>query len=366
MSAAGLRIAQVSADPGITPGGTKGAALHLRGIATGLQGRGVEVTTFAKHRPAGPYPAPVVRFGDTDLAEQLAVTGPHDAVYERYSLGHVSGLEAARSCGQPFVLEVNAPLVDEASRYRPGSLAPNHREVETRLLSEADVVAVVSTPLAEWVAGVRGTDAGIVLTRNGFEADWFARTADVRNPEAPLVFLGHPKPWHGGSMLIEMLERLADRGLRPLLRVVGGGPGASELAALAEGAGVTKQLEVTGPVAPAEVASHLASASLGLAPYPHHDRFYFCPLKVIDYLAAGLPVVTSDAGDLPNLVGDAGITVPGGNVEAFSEAVAMLLGNADRRAAMGAAGRRRAMASMTWTHVAERLLAELDLVPVTT
>ncbi len=53
-------IIQISADRGIAPGSTKGAAQHLRGIAAGFQQRGHQVTTYTPRRPEGPFPTSVV------------------------------------------------------------------------------------------------------------------------------------------------------------------------------------------------------------------------------------------------------------------------------------------------------------------
>ena len=76
-------------------------------------------------------------------------------VYERSSLGHTEGLDAARRHGAVFVLEVNAPLVDEAMRHRPATVDPGHAAAEARLLAEADLVVVVSDSLAAWVSARR-------------------------------------------------------------------------------------------------------------------------------------------------------------------------------------------------------------------
>ena len=347
-----IRLLQVCADRGIAPGATKGAAQHLRGIAAGLLDLGHEVTTVSACAPQGPFPADV-----RSLDELAELASWADVVYERSSLGHTDGLDAARRSGAVFVIEVNAPLVDEARRHRPDTVADDHAGAETRLLADADVVIVVSDELATWARERR--DGPVVVIPNGFEPAWFPEPASPASSDT-LVFLGHPKPWHGADRLVGLLAGLAVRGQEPHLLVVGGGPGADEIRLAANRMGVGGRVEVTGSLPPFDASAHLHRAAIGLAPYPPQADFYFCPLKIVDYLAAGLPIVATRQGAVASLVGDAGIVVPAADEEAFVDAVAELLADPVRRARLGAAGRARAWASMTWDHAAAATVAALD------
>ncbi len=352
-----LRIAQVCADRGVVPGGTKGASQHLRGIAGGLIDLGQHVETFAARPPDGDFPAAVRPL------DELATRDDFDVVYERCSLGHRGGLTAARRLGVPFVLEVNAPLVDEAIVHRPETVESEHRETELELLQAADVVTTVAGELSRWVADRRGRPT---LTQpNGFEPSWFTWAEEPlprsRDAAFPLVFLGHPKPWHGADRIVPLLSELARTGHRPRTLVIGGGPGAARLLAAADHTGLGDQLVVTGALTP-DAASHLLSeAVIGLAPYPRQSPFYFCPLKVVDYLAAGLAVVSTDQGDIAGLVGSAGIVIDDPDDDrALAEAVRVLLDDDDRRVAMGRDGRRRASETMTWGHVSANTLRAIE------
>lgn len=347
-----LRVVQVCADRGIAPGATKGAAQHLRGIAAGLRTLGHEVTAVTARSPEGPFPVEVRPLTDLDTLAACA-----DVVYERYSLGHTAGLDAARRTGAVFVLEVNAPLVDEARRHRPDTVTPEHADAEAQLLAGADVVIVVSDELAGW-ARVRRTGPVVVIP-NGFEPAWFAEAATPDRSDT-LVFLGHPKPWHGADRLVGLATGLAARGHEPHLLVVGGGPGADALRRLADDEGVGHRVEITGALPPDAASARLRSAAIGLAPYPPQDDFYFCPLKIVDYLAAGLPIVATRQGAVASLVGDAGVVVPADDEGAFVDAVATLLADPARRARLGAAGRTRAHTSMTWDRAAVATVAALD------
>jgi hypothetical protein len=169
-----MRIFQVCADPGIPFDGTKGASVHLRALADALQRRGHEVHVFAENprvsRRVG-RGIDVRTLEPGSLEDAASRLGRPDFVYERYALGHESGLQFARRVRSPFVLEVNAPLVLEASRHRPHKLRASDGELERRLFRQADVAATVSEPLRRYVAGIRGTDRG-AGPRRQTSIDW--------------------------------------------------------------------------------------------------------------------------------------------------------------------------------------------------
>jgi glycosyltransferase involved in cell wall biosynthesis len=81
-------------------------------------------------------------------------------------------------------------------------------------------------------------------------------------------------------------------------------------------------------------------------------------MACLEAMAHGKPVVATDVGGLRDLVvdGETGIVVPPRNTSALRAAIELLLGNADLRARLGAAGHQRAFA-FDWTRVIPRLLA---------
>jgi len=344
-----LTIVQVCADRGIAPGSTKGAAQHLRGIAAGFHRAGHQVTTYSLRKAEGAHPVEVRRLGELSPN----VVAEADLVYERYSLGHTTVLDQCRRANTPFVLEVNAPLVSEAAVHRGVEPTPELVTTETTLLQNADLVVTVSTELTQWVNTYR--DGPIVTIPNGFEPDWFNAPSSPTGVPS-LVFIGHPKPWHGADRLVGLLGALAARGLHPQLTIIGGGPGADAIQAQARASGLGNQVHVTGALVPQKASALLATATVGLAPYPRQESFYFCPLKIIDYLAAGLAIVSTDQGDIASLVGDAGTVVDPDDDEGFTDAVAALLADPELVAELGANGRRRAMQTMSWERAAARTL----------
>ncbi len=97
---------------------------------------------------------------------------------------------------------------------------------------------------------------------------------------------------------------------------------------------------------------------MGVAPYAAEQEFYFSPLKIYEYMAAGLPVVASRVGHLSEVVADGttGVLTPPGDASRLAAALALLAGSGDLRATLGAAGRAAVLARHSWDSVAGRVL----------
>jgi glycosyltransferase involved in cell wall biosynthesis len=111
-------------------------------------------------------------------------------------------------------------------------------------------------------------------------------------------------------------------------------------------------------VAPADVGRLLAGADAAVAPYPGDDANYFSPLKVFEGMAAGLPVVASRVGQLPELIRDGrtGLLVAPGDPEALAASLVELAHAPARRARIGAAAREHVLREHTWDGVVRRVL----------
>ena len=366
-----MRIAYICADRGIPFLGDKGASVHLRSLAAALIRRGHAVTIGCR-RLDGSNPIPAGLSVETmpqDEAEHrdwlagLFTADQIDVVLERYSLSSGPALEAARESNLPFVLEVNAPLVDEAARYRGLDHLDDWHRREEALLSASDRVIVVSNALERYATRVGVAPDRITVLPNGVDLKLFerARGDDVRgrcNLDDALVigFAGSLKPWHGVRDLIAAFALLPPT---TRLLMVGDGPERKEIEADLSRQRLADRVVLAGAVPHAEMPSYLAAMNVGVAPYVWQPDFYFSPLKVVEYLAAGLPVVVTDQGDLANLVGQAGITVSPGSAVALAEALTRLVADPAARRRMSQAARVRAR-ELSWDVAAQRVEAILS------
>jgi glycosyltransferase involved in cell wall biosynthesis len=109
-----------------------------------------------------------------------------------------------------------------------------------------------------------------------------------------------------------------------------------------------------GRMANEEIGSHYSRAGIFVFPSLWHEPF---GIPVIEAMAAGLPVVATRSGALPEVVvdGETGILVERGDGEGLAAAISKLLADPHLRARMGAAGRRRVRQLFTWDRSVARL-----------
>lgn len=375
-----MRIAYVCADPGVPVFGRKGCSIHVQEVVRAFIRLGHEVTLFARRwggEPAadlagvrcvgltkvsaadGAEREAELAAANRGLPELLEAHGPFDLVYERYALWSSCALRWANGSGLPGVIEVNAPLVEEQVRHRALHNRSLAEAISLEALIAARQVVAVSSGVARWLEG-EGVDPGkIEVIANGVDADRFAPEFRTDCTEPVIGFVGTLKPWHGLEVLVDAAARLNEQGLQFRLLLVGDGPERAALeAALAE-RGLTAQSELTGAVDPADIPGLLARMDLAVAPYPDIAGFYFSPLKVMEYMAAGRAVVASRIGDIDGLVkhGETGLLCLPGDSVALAEALATLIRNPALRTRLGRAARAHAEAELGWNAVAKRILA---------
>jgi glycosyltransferase involved in cell wall biosynthesis len=158
--------------------------------------------------------------------------------------------------------------------------------------------------------------------------------------------------------LVRAFDMLASRHENVRLLIVGDGPGATELRSELQVRGLLGVSVVTGAVDSAMVPALLTSMTVAVAPYSGSNAiFYFSPLKVFEYMAAGLPIVASRLGQLAGLLED-GVTAllcHPDDPQSLAEALERLYCDAPLRARLGRASRRQAE-QHSWDAVCGRLL----------
>jgi glycosyltransferase involved in cell wall biosynthesis len=137
--------------------------------------------------------------------------------------------------------------------------------------------------------------------------------------------------------------------------LVGAGPGEAEVVERAGRADLRGHVVCTGHVPHAEVPSLVGRFDVAVAPYLPVEDFYFHPLKIVEYLAAGKPVIYPDQGDLSALVGAAGASYQPGSAPQLAERLAQLLGRAALRRELATHAAARGL-RLDWSVIAERVL----------
>lgn len=378
-----MRLAYICNDVGVPVYGTKGCSVHVQEMLRALRKHGVDVELFAVtiggEAPPGledltVHPLPTPR-GDRTAREQAALAnndrlrtqldrhGPFDMIYERHSLWSYAAMEHAVNCGIPGLLEVNAPLVEEQARHRGLIDRAGAERAAVRAFTAADYLLAVSREVAQYLNKAGAEPGRIHVVPNGVDINRFSPhlfpTPLSLGENFVVGFVGTLKPWHGLEGLIEAFARLHQRHHDTELLIVGDGPQRPAIERQLKTLRCSSRVHLTGAMPPPAVPGLIAAMDVAVAPYAALDDFYFSPLKVYEYMAAGRPVITSGIGQLAELFvpGVNGLLYPAGDVAALTNAMAQLYAQPALRHRLGQAARETVLRGHTWDQIAARVIA---------
>ena len=362
-----MKIAYVCVDPGIPIFGTKGASVHIQKVVRELRRRGHEVVVHAIRKgkcipddlhdlEVRVYPIEEQEPSKREIAQweraaEISAELRHDGtelIYERYSLFST----VIATSGIPGILEVNAPLIDEQRTHRTLFDAATAAAALQSQVSSARATICVSDRVRDWVIA-NSVGGRVVTVANGVCLDRIVPQPEDTNGPPVVTFIGSLKPWHGVSDLLHAATH-AQQAWR--IRIIGDGPEREALETLATDLNV--EVDFRGAVAPTDMLTHLAGSAIAVAPYPaaNDSDQYFSPLKIFEYMAAGLPIVASQVGQIPAILGTAAELIPPSHPVALAAAIDGLVEQPGRRKALGEQARRLAEQHHGWPQVVDNIL----------
>ena len=278
-----------------------------------------------------------------------ALRSPVDVVHA-HAFGHfplwVGALSRALR-GTPLVVTTHSD---------PGSGTPLarlwSRYVVRTSVRSADRIVALSRLERDWLAGLGAPRERIHVIPPGIDVGEFAALpARLKPAEEPVIlFVGRLSAQQKGLGTLVRAFAKVPRGFRSRLRLVGADwGGLDSTLALARSLGVSERVEALGAVSRERLVEEYASAELLVLP----SRFDSFPVVVLEAMAAGLPVVATRVGGVPEAVeeGKSGLLVPPEDPAALAEGIRTVLADPELRVRFGAAGRERA-ARFDWSVVA--------------
>jgi glycosyltransferase involved in cell wall biosynthesis len=334
----------------------KGAAVRIERTLAALRALGHQVSAFT------PAPAPADNFLDRMLRfrEQASAwlrDRRADLVQFRGVWEGVAALAWARRCGARAVFEVHGLPSVELPYHFPALEA--HERVldkiiaeERALLAGADRLLAPSRTSARFLRRLGVEAERISVVPNAVDCALFSPGPEPP-PDAPplrLVYVGTLSPWQGLGTLLEALGLL--RGTPAFeLHVVGPAKSAwrAGLRRLARRLRVHHALHLSGPMAQADLVPVLRTAHACLAPLPADPRNALqgcCPLKILEYMAAGRPILSTRIAPVLEVLehGRTAHLVAPGSAMALADGLAWLRQHAPEREALGRAAREEAIA----------------------
>jgi phosphatidyl-myo-inositol dimannoside synthase len=249
------------------------------------------------------------------------------------------------------------------------SMLPGARSVLRRIGDDSDVVTYVSRYTRGRFASAFGPNAALEHLPPGVDSERFrpdpASRSEMRarhglGQRPTVVCLSRLVPRKGQDMLIRALPSIRQRVSGAALVIAGGGPYLDTLRGLAGRFGVTDHVTFTGGIPSADLPAYHAMADVFAMPCRTRGAGLDVEGLGIVFLeasATGVPVIAGSSGGAPETVqhNKTGLLVDGRSVQQIADAVSELLGDPDRAAAMGAAGREWVTTQWRWDDLAGRL-----------
>ena len=319
----------------------------------------VDVAEWATMCTAG-FPEPLT-FSLRAARHLLPRAAEFDVVHDNQSLGW--GLLQLVRAGLPTVATVHHPVAIDRQLELAAAQTLRRKltlrrwyaftGMQARVVRRLDGVTTVSENSRADIATHMGlSPAGVEVIPVGIDPAEFTPppTGQARDTDSILVITSADVALKGLVHLLEALAKL--RTERPVrLTVVGsarpGGPAEAALDRLS----LRDAVRFTGPVPEAELVDLLQRATVVAIP----SLYEGFSLPAIEAMACATPLVTTDAGALPEVVGSkAGLRVRAGDVGELTAALQLVLDSPSLAEQLGRAGRRRVLENYTWRATAQR------------
>jgi glycosyltransferase involved in cell wall biosynthesis len=362
----------------------KGASRRIeRSVAT-LRALGHEVALFTSESDAPALPDHT-RVGLTEenylgrmlhfrcaAAEWLAARQA-DVVHFRSIWEGVAALEWARQRGARALFELHGLPSVELPYHFP-ALARRPRVVEKIIAEERRVLAGVSGVIvpsrtsAQFLLRLGVPGERLAVVPNAVDTDLFVPPVapPPHQPPFRLVYEGTLSPWQGLEVLLEALALLRGRGGLEL-HVVGPAKSAwrASIRRRAHRLRVHHVVHLSGSMEMADLVPVLQSAHVCVAPLPSDARNVLqgcCPIKLLDYMAAGRPIVSTAIAPVEEIL-EHGVTahlVRPSSAMALADGLVWMLDHPVEREALGRAAREAALARWCGAEFEAQLRAALD------
>ncbi len=186
-----------------------------------------------------------------------------------------------------------------------------------------------------------GIDTGVFAPRPGI----------ARKPGRLMATASADAPLKGMRYLLEALAVLLPRYPHLELLMVGRPKPGGDTERLIQRLGLAPHLNIVSQITTDQLVDYYAQAQVAVVPSVYEGF----GLPAGEAMACGVPLVATDGGALPEVVGDAGITVPTRDSEALAAAIARLLDDPAERQRLALAGRQRIEQRFCWQRVARQM-----------
>jgi glycosyltransferase involved in cell wall biosynthesis len=287
----------------------------------------------------------------------------YDLIHDNQSLSY--GMLEIQDMGLPLVTTVHHPITSDLRIALAAARTWQERmfirrwhsflKMQKKVIKQLRNIVTVSDCSRQDIARDFGLQpSGISLAHNGIDIDVFKPVPGVeRNPRRLMATCSADAPLKGLRYLLHAYARLLKR--YPdleLLLVSKPNPG-GKTERLVQHLGLADKVRFVNGISTEQMVQYYAEAAIAVVPSVYEGF----GLPAGEAMACGVPVVSTDGGALPEVVGDAGVIVPAKNVDALVGAIDALLQDPQRRTELGARGKQRIEKNFCWQVCARQMTA---------
>ncbi|MEM7208722.1 MAG: glycosyltransferase family 4 protein [Pseudomonadota bacterium] len=271
-----------------------------------------------------------------------------------------------------MIAEVNSIKSLEQTLNRKNPSTWIARRCEKLTYETSDAVVVVSNAIKDHLVEI-GVRQPITVASNGVDLDTFSRNEEAKHTlkidyglqeKVVMGYVGSYKKWHNLDDSLAVLEQLVSENTNVHFVLIGSGAEEKRFNEQVIARGLESHVTKIPSLPHNEIPYYLNIIDIAVMTYPQMENFYFSPLKMYEYLAAGIPVVASRLGQIEEVMENAqiGKLVSPGDIANFSAAIKKLVNDETYRETIGKNAREWAENNCSWQVNAEKVLSAAETV----
>jgi glycosyltransferase involved in cell wall biosynthesis len=279
-----------------------------------------------------------------------------DFVYERSEILQYRSLKVIEELGIPYLLEVNAPFIEEMKSLEGYSLMHLFaKRMENWKLSQAKKIFTVSTALKDYLVDTyKINENKFLVAPNRINLLKFKSEYKAKDNINTFGFVGSILPFHKVELLVKAAAIVVKT--HPEIKgiIVGDGAYLNRLEHLSASLGLVGHLEFTGRIPHNLVYKQIEKMDICIMP---GTNWYGSPVKIFEYAAMGKPIIAPNVGPLRDVMTNMvdGLLVEQ-NVEAIAEAIIWCIENPARAYSMSFVFKEKVETEYTWRHSAQEII----------
>ncbi len=343
--------------------------VHTYNIVKSIYGQGVKVTIFMKKSnykienlkiPSIQVTLPTTKnLGRVNPLKYLesymkikSIVKNVDIIHDRF---HVNPIDLCFLDKKPFILEVNGPEMLIYSGLK-GSIISYFMN---RRFKRADAIITQTQTLKTILSNFYPRN--IYVIPNGVDINLFKPKIEskvrenygINENEILITFVGAFKEWHGVQDIPIIVKMILKRYNNVKFLLIGEGDLFDDIRRKTEK--FKEKVIMAGGQPYSEVPKFLVASDILLAPFNASKfkalekyGFWWCPIKLFEYMASGKPIVSYDFEEVRNIVRNAGLLAEPNNLDKFIKHLSLLIENGELRRELGERGRKIAKREYTW------------------